>query len=136
MIKDKISDGIAKHLKSWPTCLIVGKVARRQNQKWIFGPPEIAIKRNAEDSQLLLLQHQQYMERRATTHENVLEQEIKKFYCGNLQVPKYTLMLLAEQNGLLAARANKLPMCQRLKTYVEYVMVQQCTPINISVEMK
>jgi hypothetical protein len=76
------------------------------------------------------------MERQATTHENVLEKEIQKIYCGNRQVRKYTLMLLAEQNGLLAARANKLPMCQRLKTYGEYFMVQQCTAINISVGMK
>jgi hypothetical protein len=109
---------------------------QEKNQKWIFGPPEIPIKRKAEDSQPLLLQHHQYMERQATTHENVLEKEIQKIYCGNLQVRKYTLMLLAEQNGLLAARANKLPMCHRLKTYGEYFMVQQCTAINISVGMK
>jgi hypothetical protein len=51
-------------------------------------------------------------------------------------VRKYTLMLLAEQNDLLVARATKLPMCQRLKTCGEYFMVQQCTPVNISVGMK
>ena len=49
---------------------------------------------------------------------------------------KYTLMLLAEQNGLLAARANKLPMCQRLKASGEYFIVQQCIANNISVGMK
>jgi hypothetical protein len=112
------------------------KLYTRENQKWIFCPPKIPIKWKAEDSQPLLLQHHQYMERQATTHENVLEKEIKKIYCGNLQVRKYTLMLLAEQNGLLAARANKLPMCQRLKTDGKYFMVQQCTATNISVGMK
>ena len=70
-----------------------------------------------DDGQPLLLQHHQYMEHQATVNENVLEKEIKKIYCGNLQVRRYTLMLLAEQNGLLAARANKLPACQRLKIY-------------------
>jgi hypothetical protein len=45
-------------------------------------------------------------------------------------------MLLAESNGLLAARANKLPTCQRLKVYGEYFLVKQCKPINISVGMK
>lgn len=109
---------------------------QEKNQKWIFGLPEIPTKRRMDDSQPLLLQHHQYMERQATVHENVLEKEIKKVYCGNLQVRKYTTMLLAEQNGLLAARANKLPMCQRLKMYGEYFIVQQCTPVNISVGMK
>ncbi len=45
-------------------------------------------------------------------------------------------MLLAEQNGLLAARAMKLPLCQRLETYGEYFIVQQCNTVNISVGMK
>jgi hypothetical protein len=49
---------------------------QEKNQKWIFGPPEIPIKRKTEDSQPLLLQHHQYMERQATVHENVLEKEI------------------------------------------------------------
>jgi hypothetical protein len=52
------------------------------------------------DGQPLLLQHHQYMERQAIVSENVIEKEIKKILCGNLQVRKYTLMLLAEENGL------------------------------------
>ena len=109
---------------------------QEKNQKWIFGLPNIPIKRKMDDGQPLLLQHHQYMEHQATVNENVLEKEIKKIYCGNLQVRRYTLMLLAEQNGLLAARANKLPACQRLKIYGDYFLVQQCKLENISVGMK
>ncbi len=88
------------------------------------------------DGQPLLLQHHQYMEHQAIVSENVLEKEIKKIYCGNLQVRRHTLMLLAEQNGLLAARANNLLMCQRLKMYGDYFLVQQCKFENILVGME
>jgi hypothetical protein len=109
---------------------------QEKNQKWIFGRPNIPIKRKMNDGQPLLLQHHQYMEHQAIVSENVLEKEIKKIYCGNLQVRRYTLMLLAEQNGLLAARANNLPMCQRLKMYGDYFLIQQCKLENISVGME
>ena len=46
---------------------------QEKNQKWIFGPPKIRIKRKVEDSQPLLLQLHLYMERQVTTHENMLE---------------------------------------------------------------
>jgi hypothetical protein len=98
---------------------------QEKNQKWIFGHPNIRIKRKMNDGQPLLLQHHQYMEHQAIVSENVLEKEIKKIKYGNLQVRRYTLMLLAEQNGLLAARANNLPMCQLLKMYGDYFLVQQ-----------
>jgi hypothetical protein len=111
---------------------------QEKNKKWIFGRTNIPIKRkmNGRNGQPLLLQHHQYMEHQAIVSENVLEKEIKKIYCGNLQVRRYTLMLLAEQNGLLAARANSLPMCQRLKMYGDYFLVQQCKLENISVGME
>ena len=45
-------------------------------------------------------------------------------------------MLLAESNGLAAARANDLPQCQRLKVLGDYFIIQQCARMNITVGMR
>ncbi len=45
-------------------------------------------------------------------------------------------MLLAEYNGLAAARANHLPQYQRLKVLGDYFIIQQCASRNITVGMK
>jgi hypothetical protein len=76
------------------------------------------------------------MEHQAVVNENILAAEIQSIYCGNLQMRKYLTMLLAESNGLAAARANNLPQCQRLKVLGDYFMIQQCAPLNITVGTK
>ena len=76
------------------------------------------------------------MEHQAVVHDNILAENIRKMYCGNLQMRKYLTMLLAESNGLAAARANTLPQCQRLKVLGDYFMIQQCAALNITVGMK
>jgi hypothetical protein len=53
---------------------------QEKNQKWIFGRPNIPIKRKMNDDRPLLLQQHQYMEHQAIVSENVLEKEIKKIY--------------------------------------------------------
>jgi hypothetical protein len=93
-------------------------------QKWVFGPPSTsALKRHSGESPLLI-QHHQFMEHQTVGNENILAAEIQSIYCGNLQMRKHLTMLLAESNGLAAARANNLPQCQRLKVLGEYFMVQ------------
>jgi hypothetical protein len=74
------------------------------------------------------------MEHQAIIHENILAGDIRKIYCGNLQMRKYMTMLLAESNGL--ARAHQLPQCQRLKVFGDYFIIQRCAPKNITVGMK
>ncbi len=64
---------------------------------------------------------------------NALLQEIKEIYCGNLQLRKYTTQLLAENNGLLAALANNLPLCSRLKPNGVHLIVQQCKEMNVTI---
>jgi hypothetical protein len=76
------------------------------------------------------------MEHQAVVNENILAAEIQRIYCGNLQMRKHLTMLLAESNGLAAARANNLPQCQRLKVLGDYFMIQQCASLNITVAMK
>ena len=93
--------------------------------------------KSVSESKPLLLQHHQFMEHQAIVNENIPAKEIRKIlYCGNLQVRKFTTMLLAESIGLLAAGANNLPQCQRLKVLVDYFIIQKCVPKNITVGMK
>jgi hypothetical protein len=88
-------------------------------QKWLFGPPSTsALKRHSGKSPLLI-QHHQFMEHQAVVNENILAAEIQSIYCGNLQMRKHLTMLLAESNGLAAARANNLPQCQRSFRWLE-----------------
>ena len=91
--------------------------------------------KSVSESKPLLLQHHQFMEHQAIVNENIPAKEIRKIYCGNLQVRKFTTMLLAESNGLLAAGANNLLQCQRLKVLVYYFIIQKCVPKNITVGM-
>jgi hypothetical protein len=83
-----------------------------------------------------LIQHHQFMEHQAVVNENILAAEIQSIYCGNLQMRKYMTTMLAESNGLAAARANNLPQCQRLKVLGDYFIIQQCASLNITVGMK
>jgi hypothetical protein len=76
------------------------------------------------------------MEHQAVVNDNMLAENIRKMYCGNLQMRKYLTSLLAESNGLAAARANHLPEYQRLKVLGDYFIIQQCAPLNITVGMK
>ena len=84
-------------------------------EKWIFGPPGTYVPQKGGGSAPLLIQHHQFMEHQAVVHDNILAENIRKIYCGNLQMRKHLTMPLAESNGLAAARANNLPQCQRLK---------------------
>jgi hypothetical protein len=105
-------------------------------QKWVLGPPSTAALKRHSGKSPLLIQHHQFMEHQAVVNENILASEIQSIYCGNLQMRKHLTMLLAESNGLAAARANNLPQCQRLKVLGGYFIIQQCAPINITVGMK
>jgi hypothetical protein len=78
-------------------------------QKWIFGMPEINFTSNIEAKEPLLLGHHQFIEDQSVINENVIENELKRIYCNNLQSARYTTTLIAESSGLLAARANNLP---------------------------
>jgi hypothetical protein len=81
----------------------------------------------------LLAQHHQFIEDLTLERENAILKEIKEIYCDNLQLRRYTTQLLAESNGLIAARANNLPMCHRLKPNGVHLIVQKCKELNITV---
>ena len=105
-------------------------------QKWIFGMPEINFTSNIDAKEPLLLRHHQFIEDQSVINENVIENELKRIYCNNLQSARYTTTLIAESSGLLAARANNLPLCHRLKPLGDYFLIQKCISMEIRVEAK
>ena len=105
-------------------------------QKWLLDAPFHQSTNTEEEDQPLLAQHHQFVEDKDVDRSNILEREIKQVYCGNLQVRRYATLLLAESNGLLAAMANNLPLCHRLKPNGKHLIVQRCTPRNITVAAK
>ena len=66
----------------------------------------------------------------------MLENELKRIYCNILQAARYTTTLIAESSGYLAARANNLPLCHRLKPNSDYFLIQKCKSTEIRVEAK
>ncbi|EFX65165.1 hypothetical protein DAPPUDRAFT_117510 [Daphnia pulex] len=105
----------------------------KTNQQWTFEPERSKIIRPTEDNGPLLAQHHQYIEDKTLERENALLKEIKEVYWGNLQLRRYTTQLLAENNGLLAAMANNLPLCSRLKPNGMNLIMQQCKAMNITI---
>ncbi len=125
-------------------CLVAGKnqtlfpsdCADFPDQKWLLDAPVHKTTNTDEENQPLLAQHHQFIEDEAVERSNVLEREIKQVYCGNLQVRRYATLLLAETNGLMAAMANNLPLCHRLKPNGKHLIVQRCETKNITVTAK
>ena len=105
-------------------------------QQWLLEAPLHETNNTEEENQPLLAQHHQFVEDKSVERANILEREIKQIYCGNLQVRRFTTLMLAESNGLLAAMANNLPLCHRLtkrKPNGKHLIVQKCIAKNISV---
>ena len=80
-----------------------------------------------------MAQHHHFIEDKAVARDNKLEEEIKAVYCGNLQLRRFTTLMLAESNGLLAAIANNLPVCHRLKPNGKHLIVQKCGQVNLTI---
>lgn len=130
----QITDG--KHcLKALNTTRVLATtcIENDQTQQWLPEVPIHEINNTDEENQPLLAQHHQFVEDKAVERANVLESEIKQIYCGNLQVRRYTTLMLAESNGLLAAMANNLPLCHRLKPNGKHLIVQKCITKNITI---
>ena len=130
-----------KQISDGTRCLVAGqsmtiypeKCNDSAEQKWFLDAPHHKSTNTEEEDQPLLAQHHQFVDDEAVERDNVLEREIKQVYCGNLQVRRYATLLLAESNGLLAAMANNLPMCHRLKPNGKHLIVQRCAAQNITV---
>ena len=111
----------------------VANCTQNENQQWQLGAPQHETENTDEENQPLLAQHHQFIEDKAVARDNKLEEEIKAVYCGNLQLRRFTTLMLAESNGLLAAIANNLPVCHRLKPNGKHLIVQKCGQVNLTI---
>lgn len=110
--------------------------ATHNEQTWKLidaSPPQFKDMREASDNATLLMQHHQFIEDSSLDRANAILAEIKKIYCGNLAVRKYTTFLLASQSGILAAQSLKLPVCSKVKPFGLNFLVQQCAVKNVTV---
>jgi hypothetical protein len=130
---NQITDGVQCLVAGKNLTLYPAKCEDYEDQVWLVGAPQHQTTNTEEEDQPLLAQHHQFVEDEAVERANILEREIKQVYCGNLQVRRYTTLMLAESNGLLAAMANNLPLCHRLKPNGKHLIVQRCTTRNITV---
>ena len=113
--------------------LVAAKCDEQTAQQWLLEAPKHQEDNTFEENQPLLAQHHQFVEDKLVAQENILQEEIKRIHCGNLQIRRFTTHLLAESSGLLAARANNLPLCHRLKSSGKNLIVQRCEPKTIAV---
>ena len=75
----------------------------------------------------LYLNHHYYMEDKAIERENILAKEIRQVYCHVKRLRKYQAILLAQSNGLAAAKAlNIKDKCSRVQVHGENLLLQQC----------
>ena len=80
--------------------------------------------------------HAQQMEHLAIENENALASEIRQVYCETLKLKKNQAMVLANLNGLLAAKELGLPQCSRIQGNGGALLLQQCKTQEIHLTAK
>ena len=130
-----ITDGL-QCLEAQNKTVLAANCEEKAAQQWLLDAPKNQESNTFEENQPLLAQHHQFVEDKLVGHENAIQDEIKRIHCGNLQVRKYTTHLLAESSGLLAAMANNLPLCHRLKPNGNNLIVQKCDPKAVTVSAR
>ena len=83
------------------------------------------MEKEEKDKDSLLVQHHQFIEDKSIDRDNALNKEIKEMYCDNLALRRQTALLLAAQNGILAAQLLNLPLCDRVKPMGNYFIIQK-----------
>ena len=80
--------------------------------------------------------HRQYLDHRINDNLNIIADEIKNVYCQDLDIRTYQTLLLAQANGLLAARALGLGTCERIESSGLALSLQKCTMETIVLKAK
>lgn len=89
-----------------------------------------------DDVEYLLNQHRLYLDHQITNRENLLAEEIKQLYCKINDLDKRNIFLLAQANGLLAARALKQKTCDRIQSNGMTLVLQTCAEQKIVVSAR
>ena len=89
-----------------------------------------------EDLRILKQEHRQYVDHRLNENLNTLAEEVKEVYCQDLEIKKFQTLLLAQANGLLAARALGLGLCERIESSGMTLILQKCPMDSIAITAK
>jgi hypothetical protein len=81
-------------------------------------------------------EHRQFIDHRINDNLNVLAKEVQNVYCQDLEIKKYQTLLLAQANGLIAARALGLGVCERVESSGLALILQKCTMETIVLKAK
>ena len=97
---------------------------------------EITANLTTAEIENLIAEHRQYLDHQSITHENLLANEIKQIYCTITDIQKNQVYLLAQTNGLLAARALDIEICDRIESNGMTLNLQSCKEETIQIEAK
>ena len=65
-----------------------------------------------------------------------MAEEIRQVYCQTFDTQRHQLFLLAKTNGLMAARTLNLPICYRIESNGQTLILQKCQQQKIEMSMK
>ena len=83
--------------------------------------------------ELLNIENKQYVEGQSIKHESQLANEVRQLYCKITSLQRNQAMILAQTNGLLAARALNLETCSRVTGNGKSLILQQCDTVQIKI---
>jgi hypothetical protein len=89
-----------------------------------------------EDAEQLASEHRIFLDHTINRHINVLAEELKEVYCQVSELQRHQVFLLAQTNGLLAARALELPQCDRIESSGMSLILQRCSSRIINITAK
>ena len=100
-------------------------------------PSVDATKDQTDDEALFLTaEHKKYIDSKFNDNLNVLAEEIKDIYCQDVSIRQNQAFLLAQSNGLLAARALGLGICEHVESSGMTLILQQCAKDEITISAK
>ena len=90
---------------------------------------------SGETAEKLMAEHKIFLNHELERHVNILAEEMKDIFCLASETQRNQAFLLAQTNGLLAARALDMPQCDRIESSGMSLILQRCTThlINITV---
>ena len=90
---------------------------------------------SGESVEKLMAEHKIFLNHELERHVNILAEEMKDIFCLASETQRNQAFLLAQTNGLLAARALDMPQCDRIESSGMSLILQRCTThlINITV---
>ena len=112
------------------------KTKQRTEEEPEFHDGEISKYITEENLEKLRQEHRQFVDHKFNENLNVLAEEVKEVYCQDLEIKRFQALLLAQTNGLIAARALGLGICERIESSGMTLILQKCNVETIAITAK